>query len=74
MAHGFRHGGVRIHITEPILAQGTEWSDKLLLRNKARKAILEHLDEPDLNLEKSRLMGKSLRCQSQKNHPKACPI
>lgn len=52
-----RHGGVRIHITEPILAQGTEWSDKLLLRNKARKAILEHLDEPDLNLEKIQIDG-----------------
>jgi len=51
------HGNVSIHIAEPIHAQGTDWSNAVLLRNKAREAILAHLDEPDLGLEKQLIDG-----------------
>lgn len=49
----FPHRGkVNILITEPVSAGGSEWSCAIELRNQARRAILAHLDEPDLGLEK----------------------
>ncbi|MCB1831510.1 MAG: 1-acyl-sn-glycerol-3-phosphate acyltransferase, partial [Gammaproteobacteria bacterium] len=50
-----RRGKVEISVTEPIAAQGRDWSSAVALRNKARTAMLAHLDEPDMAMEKHRI-------------------
>lgn len=43
-----RRGIVSITIGEPIRPEGSEWSDAIKLRDKARVVILHHCGEPDL--------------------------
>ena len=50
-----RRGKVEISIAEPIAAQGRDWSSAVVLRNEARTAMLAHLDEPDMAMEKHRI-------------------
>jgi 1-acyl-sn-glycerol-3-phosphate acyltransferase len=43
-----RHGRIQVSIGAPIEPDGTSWGDAVMLRDKARQAILKHLDEPDI--------------------------
>jgi 1-acyl-sn-glycerol-3-phosphate acyltransferase len=44
----FRHGTVRISISEPLEPTGTDWDTALRLHDEARAAIVAHCGEPDL--------------------------
>jgi 1-acyl-sn-glycerol-3-phosphate acyltransferase len=43
-----RRGDVQVVITEPIPPEGSGWQEAVRLQHAARRAILQHLDEPDL--------------------------
>ncbi|HKK13484.1 MAG TPA: hypothetical protein VKA14_02365, partial [Gammaproteobacteria bacterium] len=43
-----RRGRIAITITEPLAADGRDWSDAMALARGAREAILAHCGEPDL--------------------------
>jgi len=48
-----RFGKLSVQICQPLIAEESDWSGALVLRNQARAAILQHLDEPDLGMENS---------------------
>jgi 1-acyl-sn-glycerol-3-phosphate acyltransferase len=43
-----RRGAIRVTIGEPLLAQGSDWSATIQLRDAARAEILKACGEPDL--------------------------
>ncbi|MCU7938052.1 MAG: AMP-binding protein [gamma proteobacterium symbiont of Bathyaustriella thionipta] len=43
-----RQGSVSIHISQPIYPLDSGWNEAIRLRDKARQAILQHYNEPDL--------------------------
>ncbi len=43
-----RHGGVSVHIGEPVNADGVDFAAAVRLRNRVRAAMLSRTDEPDL--------------------------
>jgi 1-acyl-sn-glycerol-3-phosphate acyltransferase len=47
-----RRSVLQVTIGEPILPEGDDWQAAVKLRDAARKAMLEHLEEPDLGTEK----------------------
>jgi 1-acyl-sn-glycerol-3-phosphate acyltransferase len=47
-----RHSDLQVTVETPILPEGDDWQAAVKLRDTARKAMLQHLDEPDLRAEK----------------------
>ncbi|MEW5964599.1 MAG: AMP-binding protein [Pseudomonadota bacterium] len=50
-----RRGPVSVHIAEPLRADGADFDAAIRLRDSSRTAILRHLTEPDLALERVEL-------------------
>ena len=50
----FPHAGaVSVFVGEPVMPEGTDWDAAVKLRDTARAAILHHVAEPDLALERT---------------------